>query len=68
MTIQSNTFAEACYDTNSIYELENALYSDADETDLKTWGISADEWTDSIRKALAEKLNELDDELAASDD
>lgn len=55
MTIESNTFAEACYHMNSIDELEEALKNDADETDMKTWGISADEWREQIDLALAEK-------------
>ena len=55
MTIESNTFAEACYDMNTIEELEDALKGAADETDMKTWGITADEWRDQIELALAEK-------------
>ena len=55
MTIESNTFAEACYDMNSINDLENALKGDADETDMKTWGITDEEWREQIELALAEK-------------
>ena len=64
MTIKQNTFAAACYDTNSIHELEIALYdADADKSDMKAWGITAAEWKRDVRLALIEKLNELDDEL-----
>lgn len=55
MTIESNTFAEAYYDMNSIEELENALKDGADETDMETWNITAKEWREQIELALAEK-------------
>ena len=58
MTIQSNTFAESCYDMNSIYELESALAGPADETDMKTWGITSDEWREQIELALLEKRSD----------
>jgi hypothetical protein len=49
-------FAVACIQTNSVAELE-APHSpaDADETDLRTWNITAQEWSDAIEVALAEK-------------
>jgi len=50
--IEPNTFAEACYDQNSIAELEEALAGPVDEVDCKTWGIDADEWRRSIKLAL----------------
>ena len=55
MTIESNTFAEACYDQNSIDELEDALKGDADKTDMENWGVTAEEWREQIELALAEK-------------
>lgn len=55
MSIQENTFAEACYDQNSIEELEAALNQEPDETDMETWGLTADEWREQIEIALAEK-------------
>ena len=33
--IRDNTFAAACYDGNTIADLENALVGDADKTDMK---------------------------------
>lgn len=55
MSIKLNTFAEACYDMNSISELEIALAGDADATDMNEWGITAEEWRAQIDLALAEK-------------
>lgn len=55
MTIKSNTFAEACYDANSIIELEEVLLNDADEGDMAQWNITADDWREQIALALTEK-------------
>ena len=55
-TIKAGTFAEACFNQNSVRELEEALAQEvADGTDCQTWGISQDEWRESISAALAEK-------------
>lgn len=54
MSIQTNTFAEACYNMNAAEELETALSGDADQTDLETWGITAEEWRVQIQTALEE--------------
>jgi len=35
MQIQENTFAEACFEMNSIAELQTALNSPADDADMK---------------------------------
>lgn len=51
-----NTFAAACYDQNSVKELEQALKEDPDRTDMRTWGIETDEeYYAQIRMALAAK-------------
>lgn len=50
--IESGSFAAACYDMNTIRELQDALQGDADETDMKNWGIGADEWREQIELAL----------------
>ena len=56
-------FAEACYDDNTITELATALQQPvADNTDCKTWGISAEEWRDAITQALDAKIAKLDGE------
>ena len=54
MSIETGSFAEACYDTNTIQELKDSLKGPADKTDCKTWGISAGEWRRQINIALEE--------------
>ena len=51
--IESNTFAEACVNQNSLEELITAICGEADETDMKTWNIDADEWQSQIKEAIA---------------
>ena len=58
-TIQENPFAEACYDQNSIASLEEALAGEADQTDMKQWGLTADECKEQIKLALNELKSEL---------
>mgnify|MGYP001469338105 CR=1 FL=1 len=55
-TLTDNTFAAACYDQNTVDELRAALAGDPDTIDMATWGLSADEWREEIRKALTAKL------------
>jgi len=52
-------FAEACHDTNSTDELISALADGEDENDCKAWGISGEEWIDSIKSALSQQLYDL---------
>lgn len=54
---RDSNFAIACYDQNSIDELENATLENADSGDMDAWGISAQEWVDAIRAARNEKLD-----------
>ena len=55
-TIEAGTFAEACFNQNSLHELNEALAQEgADDTDCNTWGISPEEWRESIKAALASK-------------
>jgi hypothetical protein len=54
MSIQDNTFAAACYNDNSIAELEQALSDGPDATDMKEWGLSESEWREQVEEALAE--------------
>ncbi len=49
-----NNFAVACYNQNSKQELLAALTEAPDQGDMKTWGISEDEWRDAIGAALRE--------------
>jgi hypothetical protein len=57
---ERNNFASACYNDNSVDELLDALVPDvqADETDCKEWGISAEEWRDAISAACEEKIHD----------
>lgn len=54
MSIQDNTFAAACYNDNSIAELEQALIDGPDATDMANWGLSEIEWREQVEHALAE--------------
>jgi hypothetical protein len=49
-------FAVACYETNTIEELKKDL--EPDETDMKEWGIDADQWRLAIECALGELESE----------
>lgn len=55
MTIELNTFAAACYDSNSIAELEAALKDGPDAANMNEWGLTESEWLEQIELALAEK-------------
>lgn len=55
MTIELNTFAAACYDMNSIDELEQALKNGPDTADMNEWGLTESEWREQIELAIAEK-------------
>jgi hypothetical protein len=54
-TINENTFAAACYEMNSIAELEAAIAGPADKIDMTTWGLTEQEWRDEIALALKAK-------------
>ena len=54
-------FAEACYDTNSVAELEEALKQQhADLVDCAAWDITPTQWRAEISEALAAKLADAD--------
>ncbi len=55
MIIDENTFAAACYEQNTIAELEEALTADPDPVDMETWGLTEDEYYAQIKLALAAK-------------
>ena len=53
-SFEPRTFCAACYDMNSLDELAESIRSDAGcDKDMRTWGISKDEWTYAIRLAAA---------------
>jgi hypothetical protein len=54
-----NGFAEACYDMNTVADLEVALTQrQADKTDCETWKITATQWRAAIAEALDAKTAE----------
>lgn len=55
MVIQDGTFAAACYNDNSIAELEDALLSPADKTDMAAWNLSESDYFAEIELALTAK-------------
>ena len=58
--IEPGSFAEACYNQNSIRELEEALASAPDAAELEAWGLTADEWREQIELALAAKREDAE--------
>lgn len=56
--ISENTFAAACFDQNSVSELEQALSrQEADATDCAEWNLTPEQWRAEIELALAAKRN-----------
>ena len=53
--IPSNSFAAACYDQNSLADLQKALDDGPDETDMKEWNLTEWEWRAQIELAMAAK-------------
>ena len=53
--IAENTFAAACCDQNSVEELEDALRDGPDASDMRAWGLTAEDWTAQIKLALKAK-------------
>ena len=51
--IESGSFAEACYDMNSIEELRESMSADGDAADMRNWGLTSDEYKDQIALAIA---------------
>jgi hypothetical protein len=52
-------FAEACCDQKSVKELKEALAGAADETDMKTWNLTNDQWHEALKIALIAIENNL---------
>lgn len=51
--IESGTFAEECYDVNSVEELLDALlFKKADRDELKRKHLTASEWREQIAQAI----------------
>ncbi len=54
-SLTDNTFAAACYDQNSVADLEAMLAGPADAIDMATWSLTEAEWREQIAEALAAK-------------
>lgn len=54
-TIQENTFAAACYDQNSMADLEAALTGTPDSADMAAWSLDETQWREQITLALNAK-------------
>jgi hypothetical protein len=64
--LETNSFAAACYDQNTIEELVTCLSGQVDRTDCDTWKLSDQEWRDAIADALMLRIirrNRLPPEL-----
>lgn len=62
--VELEGFSEACFDQNSEEELREALNGNANRSDCDNWGISEQQWRESIEMALAARLIvENDDQL-----
>ncbi len=53
--LTENTFAAACYDQNSLAELRHAFNNLPDRTDLKTWGLTENEYYAALQQAIEAK-------------
>lgn len=50
--IADNTFAAACYDLNTIEELESVLQADVEQVDLDQWGLTESEYKNELKRAI----------------
>ena len=56
--IKENSFAEACYNENSIAELKAASTNSPDKTDMLVWDLTEEEWRRNIILALSALLED----------
>lgn len=52
-------FAEACCDQNRVKELKEALTGEANETEMKTWNLTDDQWREALKIAIIAIENNL---------
>lgn len=58
--INGGTFAEACYDGNSLDELYEQLeMNKTDSRELKEWNLTTEEWCNEIELAIIAKESDL---------
>lgn len=51
--VKAGTFAEACFDSNTIKELEEAQkFQLVDKNDVLAWNLSPSEWREGIKNAF----------------
>ncbi|MCK5431322.1 MAG: hypothetical protein KAJ03_01195 [Gammaproteobacteria bacterium] len=56
-------FAKSCLEMNTLKELsESHTPEEADESDMKNWDISAQEWSDAIEAARLDMIADEEDE------
>jgi hypothetical protein len=57
-------FSEACYDTNTIEDLIEALEDrSADKIDCQAWQLTPTQWREAIAEALRAKIFELTESI-----
>lgn len=59
--IKAGSFAAACYEQNTLAELNAIVGKQADREDMQSWRISSAEWTEQVELAI-EALEEKDAE------
>lgn len=52
MALGVDTFAEACYNYNTIDELKSAPSNGSDKEDMANWSLSEAEWVEQIELAI----------------
>ncbi|MGB9131551.1 MAG: hypothetical protein WCB90_02920 [Methanosarcina sp.] len=58
-TDKVKNFAEACCDQNSVKELKEALTGKANETEMKKWNLTDDQWREALKVAIIAIENNL---------
>lgn len=66
-SIAENTFAAACFDQNSAKELQAALTNGPDASDMRDWGLTAEEWNAQVHQALKAKIEDEAEAQAYAD-
>lgn len=55
---QPGEFAGACYDMNSLSEMDLSAVLTADETDCEAWELTPAQWAFAIGRAYEARLND----------